>query len=277
MSIREYIGEVVEGMVESRTESLADDLLPILIEQGLLAESTTTVPENFDFVGMIESHAPNRTITLVSDGVVDDEDYLQLFHEFVATAQLEKEISQVETVLDGEELMISCSVKGDTFRTSWTQSNDRISASFMAYINRVFGENFNLTPVIISDDGEGATLVFLKSEGAAKAQDFFNRIRGEIDPDEVSGFKIMLTIAGCVVGAICTTLIGWPFVGFWMPLLCSIITWPVIGLFTSIALVRKQEQEEQAMQVLADNPEMMVKMMQEMLPEVAANKTTTKA
>jgi len=269
-----FINDMVEGMCLSETESQSEKLIPIFQENGFLPDTLDESLEVEELPEQIALHAPKKILTFDCECIENPEDYAGLFIHFVTHADLNDKVSEIRSSYnyDNEQASLSCIIDGKKHSKTWKQSSDWVTEEYFEFVNQLFGKYFKINFVSLPAVDQCLELIILDTENSKIAQEFFDRIGGKIDPDEESGYRILLTIIFSIIGLIITTLVGWYFFGFWISFGISIGFWVIFALVKAIRIVNAQEAQEEFEKELQENPEMIGKLAVEFMEELKKQK-----
>jgi len=272
MSFSTFFDEIVEGMMSGKADELLVQVLPILQEKGFVAKEIEEAIEPEELANLLREHSAAHIFTFDCECIEDSDDYASLLMGFIERANLADKITDVESQLHDETAVLQCRIGETLIKREWAQKDDWVAAEFSGFIKEVFEENFDLKFVSLPAEDQCAEFILLDLENGNTVAAFFDSVAGNHDPDEVSGYKIILTIIASIVGAILTTLIGWFFSGFWLSLGISLVFWLLFAIFISFRIVNKQEQQAAFEKELQEDPEIVGKMVVEMMNELKSKK-----
>lgn len=138
---------------------------------------------------------------------------------------------------------------------------------FFDFVDQVFAkldQRFAMLPA----ENQVANLILLDAETGEKAAEVFKRLGGQIDRDEVTGHKLILTLFFAVVGLVLTVLIGSFVIGFWTSLALGLLLWGGYTVWRAFRLVNEQTKQEKLEQELRDNPQLIGEMATQMMEEL---------
>lgn len=272
MSLSTFFDEVVEGMMSGKAEELLTQVLPVLKQKGFVAKELEETIEPEELANILREHSTDKIFTFDCECIEDNDDYAALLMGFIERANLADKITGVESQLRDNTAVLQCNIGETLIKSEWIQKDDWVAAEFSDFIKKVFEENFDLKFVSLPAEDQCAEFILLDLANGKVLSEFFDCVAGNHDPDEVSGYKIILTIIASVIGVILTTLIGWFFTGFWISLGISLVFWLLLTIFIAFRIVNKQEQHAALEKELQENPELVGKLVVEMMNELKSKK-----
>jgi hypothetical protein len=272
MFISHFIGTVVEGMMDSKTEKLLETILPVLKESNWVSKDVDEDIEPNEVAEHIRAHAADRIVMLDCECIENDDDYAGLLAMFVENAKLSDKVSDIQSSYIDNQATISCTVDGNVLTGAWSQKSDWVEAEFFTFTNALFSEHFNLHFSVLPSEDQCAECILLDAENGKVLTEFFERVSGNYDPDEVSGNTILLTIFTAVIGFIIFTIVGWFLVGFWPSFGFNLLFWLIFTVYCSLKTVNNQEEQQALEEEIQQNPELIGQMVVDMVDELKKHK-----
>ncbi len=264
------LARFAELMVESHTEGMLDNVNNVLIKAGMLPEDFTHDEDPEAIAPAIRHYADDKLITFDCECIEDPHEYATLLAAILCDTPYAGQLHQLDSELDHENstASIRCTVNGEELSASWKQSNDWVASEFFEFVDQLLTEHFNAKLIILPPEDQCAEVFIIDQESGDAVSRFFARVAGKVDPDEVTGYKIMAVMGICFIAFLATLALGWALIGFWVGLGISLVGWGALCLWKSVSLVNEQEEHEAIEQELLENPEMIGKLAQEFMKEL---------
>jgi hypothetical protein len=215
----------------------------------------------------LRERAAARIACFDAECISDDGDYAELLKTLAHSAGIEGRISDIRSSYAHEhsKATISCVVDGEPFARDWKQHDDYVTADFVSFVRETFAEKLDVHTAPLPRQDQCVELLFLSGDASRETADALRRAAGEVDPDTVTGQRIIVTLFLCFVGFIVTTGVGAFVFGFWVSLGASALFWTVVGLWRGVKLVQQQTAEEELQQLAKDDPAAAGRLIQEEL------------
>lgn len=257
MWISEFINEFSEAMAGPDVEELLSSVLPSLKKSNLI-DSESVVSDSDYLIESIREYSEDKILRVDAECIDSPEEYSGLFSQLIEGASLTEKIDEFDIKVDMEKVTLYCRVGKDEYSKIWEQQDDWISPEFFDFINDIFQNSFSSAYARLSYEDQSLELIIIDSEIAKNFEILVASNDGvyQLDPDEVTGFKVMAVWFFCFVMMILSVVVGWYFLGFWASFGVSFLFWAIMAAYFSFSVVIKNNKDKELNKAIIENPEL---------------------
>ena len=228
---------VAKKFVENRARVRLKRLVPLLIDEGVLPSSASSLHSGEAVLRVLRNDDSERLIAFDTECIGHDDDYANLFLDLAAHAGLSNSLAEVRSKFDdqGKSVTLTARVNDELVSSSWAQRDDYVTPDFFEFVADIFRERLSTHMIALPAEDQCAELLFVKNSlVASELQAALNQVGGNFEAEDITGYEYALIAAVALVGCATTSALGSLFGSSVFAVVGSLIVWSLFAVWQCV-------------------------------------------